>query len=108
MEESKREVNHRLLIKFKEGVTEEKIEECIKQFCKTVDLIPSIMDFQWGKGMGIVNLNQGFTHIFELTFESAEAVVAYISSPLHSEIASLLEPLMEKFVVIDFQPQKLY
>ncbi|XP_057771286.1 stress-response A/B barrel domain-containing protein HS1-like [Salvia miltiorrhiza] len=102
--ESKREIKHILVVKFNEGATEQQIEECIKQFCNLVDLVPSIKAFKWGKEMGIVNLNQGFTHVFEATFESAEDVAAYVSNPNHANYASLLMPLVEKFVVLDFEP----
>lgn len=47
MENSKREVKHVLLAKFKEEVTEEEIEESVKRVAKLVDLIPSLKACKW-------------------------------------------------------------
>ncbi|KAL1535359.1 stress-response A/B barrel domain-containing protein HS1-like [Salvia divinorum] len=98
------EIKHVVLVKFNESATEEQIEDCIKQYVKLVDLIPSIKAFKWGKEIGILSLNQGFTHVFESTFESVEDVVGFATNPHHTSYSSVLMPLVEKFVLLDFQP----
>ncbi|XP_057790013.1 stress-response A/B barrel domain-containing protein HS1-like [Salvia miltiorrhiza] len=107
MEDCKREAKHIFLAKFKEGVTEEQIEECIKRLISLVDLFPSLKAFNWGKEMGIANFHQGFTHVFESTFESAEGLAGFMSHPHHHDYANFLLPQLEKFVAFDFQPTKV-
>ncbi|XP_047976280.1 stress-response A/B barrel domain-containing protein HS1-like [Salvia hispanica] len=101
------EIKHLVLVKFNDSVTEEQIEDCIKQYGKLVDLIPSIKAFKWGKEIGILNLNQDFTHVFELTFESVDDVVGFTTNPHHTDYSNVLMPLVEKFVLLDFQPTKV-
>lgn len=46
-------------------------------------------------------MNQGFTHIFESTFESAEGIAEYNAHPAHVEYANRLLPQLDKFLVFD-------
>jgi hypothetical protein len=57
-----------------------------------------------GTDLSIENLDQGFTHVFESTFESAEGLTEYIAHPAHVEYANLFLPNVEKFIVIDYKP----
>lgn len=50
------------------------------------------------------NLHQGFTHIFESTFESTEGVAEYVAHPAHVEYANLFLANLEKVLVIDYKP----
>ncbi|GER34200.1 stress responsive A/B Barrel Domain [Striga asiatica] len=101
------EVKHILLAKFKEGISEEQIEEYIKQYANLVNLIPSMKAFKWGKDVSAENLHQGFTHIFESTFESTEGVAEYVAHPDHVEFANRLLPEFEKVIVVDYKPTKV-
>ncbi|PIN23264.1 hypothetical protein CDL12_04030 [Handroanthus impetiginosus] len=107
MEESKGEVKHILLAKFKEGLSEEQIEDYIKQYANLVNLVPSMKAFRWGKDVSIENLHQGFTHVFESTFESTQGIAEYISHPDHLEYANKLLPQLEKVLVVDYKPTKV-
>ncbi|XP_057771288.1 stress-response A/B barrel domain-containing protein HS1-like [Salvia miltiorrhiza] len=99
-----REVKHMVLAKFKEGVSKEEIEECIKQFANLVDLVPSMKAFKWAKELSIVNFHQGFTHVFEAIFESAEDVGDYLANQNHIDYGNFLMPRLDKFIIIDFEP----
>lgn len=57
-----------------------------------------------GKDVSIENLHQGFTHVFESTFESTEGIAEYIGHPAHVEFANLFLPCLEKVAVIDYKP----
>ncbi|KDO72074.1 hypothetical protein CISIN_1g033887mg [Citrus sinensis] len=57
-----------------------------------------------GKNVSIENLHQGFTHIFESTFESTEGVAEYVAHPAHVEYANLFLANLEKVLVIDYKP----
>ncbi|XP_057771294.1 stress-response A/B barrel domain-containing protein HS1-like [Salvia miltiorrhiza] len=107
MEESKREVKHIVLAKFKEGLSKEEIEECIKQFANLVDLVPSMKAFKWGKELSIINFHQGFTHVFESIFETTKGVEDYLSDQNHVDYGNFLMPQLDKFLIIDFEPTKV-
>jgi Stress responsive A/B Barrel Domain len=51
------------------------------------------------------NLNKGFTHVYLITFENAEARDAYLPHPDHKQFGDLLRKLdiLEEALVIDFQ-----
>lgn len=57
-----------------------------------------------GKDVSAENLHQGFTHVFESTFDSLEAVAEYVAHPAHVEYANLLLPSLDKVIVIDYKP----
>ncbi|XP_057421501.1 stress-response A/B barrel domain-containing protein HS1-like [Lotus japonicus] len=104
MEEAKGVVKHVALTKFKDDITPERIEELTKAYANLLNVIPSMKSFHWGKDVSAENLHQGFTHVFESTFESMEGVAEYVAHPAHVEYANLLIPCLEKFVIIDYKP----
>ncbi|KAL0288074.1 UNVERIFIED_CONTAM: Stress-response A/B barrel domain-containing protein HS1 [Sesamum calycinum] len=107
MEEGNGEVKHILLAKFKEGISEQQIQNYIKQYANLVNLVPSMKAFRWGKDVSQENLHQGFTHVFESTFESTEGITEYIAHPDHVEFANMLLPQFEKVIVVDYKPTKV-
>ncbi|CAN8270227.1 unnamed protein product [Cochlearia groenlandica] len=104
MAEAKGPVKHILIAKFKEEVSSEKIEELINGYANLVKLIEPMKDFHWGKDVSIENLHQGYTHIFESTFDSKEDVAEYIAHPVHVEFATMFLGSLEKVLVIDYKP----
>ncbi|KAJ0682412.1 putative stress-response A/B barrel domain-containing protein HS1/DABB1 [Helianthus annuus] len=58
----------------------------------------------WGTDVSIENLHQGFTHVFESTFETVEGIATYISHPVHVEFATLFLGHLDKVLVVDFKP----
>ncbi|XP_023527594.1 stress-response A/B barrel domain-containing protein HS1 [Cucurbita pepo subsp. pepo] len=103
MEEPKGIVKHILLAKFKDGIPEEQIDQLIKGYANLVNLIEPMKAFQCGKDVSIENLHQGFTHVFESTFESTEGIAEYVSHPAHVEFANLFLASLDKVVVIDYK-----
>ncbi|KAJ6323736.1 hypothetical protein OIU76_011099 [Salix suchowensis] len=104
MEESKGVVKHVLLAKFKGEIPSDEIEKLIKGYANLVNLIEPMKAFEWGTDVSIENMHQGFTHIFESTFESTEGVAEYISHPAHVDFGGLFLPALEKVVVFDYKP----
>ncbi|RAL38600.1 unnamed protein product [Cuscuta campestris] len=97
-------VKHILLAKFKDGISQEEIDHLIQGYANLVNHIHPMKSFTWGKDVSIENLNQGFTHVFESTFESTQGVAEYIAHPLHVEFANKLLPQLEKVLVVDYKP----
>ncbi|GAA0150412.1 hypothetical protein LIER_09360 [Lithospermum erythrorhizon] len=104
MEEAKGVVKHILLAKFKEGIPEEQIEELIKEYGNLVNHIQPMKSFHWGKDVSIENLHQGFTHVFESTFESTQGVAEYVSHPVHVRFADKFLQHLEKVLIMDYKP----
>ncbi|KAJ6720912.1 STRESS-RESPONSE A/B BARREL DOMAIN-CONTAINING PROTEIN HS1 [Salix viminalis] len=99
-------VKHIVLAKFKEEVTEAEIQKLISDYADLRNHIKQIKSFEWGKDVSIENLNQGFTHIFETTFETLEDRSAYVTDPAHVKFGSELLPALEKVVGIDYVPTR--
>ncbi|KAJ0098923.1 hypothetical protein Patl1_22263 [Pistacia atlantica] len=103
MEEAKGAVKHILLARFKDEVKSEEIDQLIKGYANLVNLVEPMK----GRDVSIENLHQGFTHIFESTFESTEGVAEYIAHPVHVEFANLFLSHLDKVLVIDYKPTTL-
>ncbi|KAL8490519.1 hypothetical protein ACS0TY_022514 [Phlomoides rotata] len=101
------EVKHLVIAKFKDGMSEHQIEEYIKEYANLVNLVPSMKAFRWGKDVSIENMHQGFTHVFESTFESTQGIAEYVVHPDHVDFANRLLPLFDKVLVLDFKPTKV-
>jgi len=42
-----------------------------------------------GTNVSVENMHQGFTHVFESTFDSTKVVAEYVAHPTHIEFANL-------------------
>ncbi|XP_030973826.1 stress-response A/B barrel domain-containing protein HS1 [Quercus lobata] len=104
MEEGKGVVKHMLLAKFKDGISENQIEEYIKGYANLVNIIEPMKSLHWGKDISIENLHHGFTHVFESTFETKEGLAEYIAHPVHVEFANGFLSSLDKVLVVDFKP----
>ncbi|XP_047340877.1 stress-response A/B barrel domain-containing protein HS1-like [Impatiens glandulifera] len=97
-------VKHILLAKFKESVSEDEIQQLIKGYANLVDLIEPMKAFHWGKDVSIENMHQGFTYVFESSFESTKGIEEYINHPAHVDFASIFLPSLDKALIIDYKP----
>lgn len=61
-----------------------------------------------GTDVSIENMHQGFTHVFESTFDSAEGIAEYISHPAHVEFANTFLAKADKVIVIDYKPTAVH
>ncbi|KAG9456670.1 hypothetical protein H6P81_001178 [Aristolochia fimbriata] len=104
MEGSRPVVKHILLAKFKDDISSERKEQLIRDYANLVSLIEPMKAFQWGTNVSAENLDQGFTHVFESTFESVEGVAEYVAHPAHVEYATEFLACLDKVIVIDYKP----
>nr|XP_043625151.1 stress-response A/B barrel domain-containing protein HS1 [Erigeron canadensis] len=98
------EVKHILLAKFKDGLSEQQIHDLIKGYANLVNHVEPMKSFRWGKDVSIENLHQGFTHVFESTFETTEGIATYLAHPAHVEFATGFLAQLDKVLVIDYKP----
>ncbi|KAI6685129.1 hypothetical protein NL676_031042 [Syzygium grande] len=56
-----------------------------------------------GTNLVIKNLDEGFTHVFDLTFDSAEGLTEFMDDPVHAEFSNQYRPYLDKFIVVDYE-----
>jgi hypothetical protein len=100
-------VRHVVVFKYKPGATEAQIREVTDAFRALKDRIPGIVSFEHGVNNSPEGKNLGFTHVYVLTFEDAEARDAYLPHPEHRTFGELLGRvgIFEDAFVVDFVPE---
>ncbi len=93
---------HYGMFQFKDGVSEEQIENSFNTMMAMVGKIPGLLNMEHGPYDSSEGLNDGFTHGFIMTFDSPESREAYLPHPIHEEVKDIVIPLLEKVVVFDF------
>ncbi|XP_037480727.1 uncharacterized protein LOC119358146 [Triticum dicoccoides] len=79
------EFKHLCLVRFKEGVV---VDDIIEELTKLAGELDTVKFFGWGKD--VLNqevLTHGFTHVFSMSFASAEDLVACMGHEKHSAFA---------------------
>ena len=68
--------------------------------------IPGILSMEHGVNNSPEKLNQGFTHVFQVTFTNAAARDAYLPHPAHKAFGTLLGSLgiLDAVFVVDYAP----
>lgn len=97
-----RMLRHVIMFKFKEGTTPEQIKEVEDAFASLPDKISEIKCFEGGTNVSPDKRNEGYTHCFVLTFDSAADRDAYLANPAFKEFGKLLWNYLEKVLVVDF------
>lgn len=95
-------LRHVVLFKFKDGTSQEQVEQIEKAFCALPDKVDAIYDLEWGTDVSVENLSQGFTHCFLVTFLSEADRAIYLPHPDHKAFGKLLGPHLDKVLVIDY------
>lgn len=74
--------------------------------CGSLKFVFSVICFLSNRGgdVSTESLHQGFTHVFESTFESTEGIAKYIAHPAHVEFANLFLSKLDKVLVVDYKP----
>ena len=65
---------HIVIFKFKDGAPADKVRGVVEAFNALPGKLPAIKAFEWGTNVSPEGLDQGFTHIFTLTFASKETL----------------------------------
>lgn len=101
-EKDSAKLRHVVMFKFKESATPEQIKEVEEAFAALPGKIPEIVGFEWGTNNSPEGLDQGLTHCFLLTFDDEAGRAVYLPHPEHKKFGTLLRPILEKVVVIDY------
>lgn len=95
-------LRHVVLIKFKEGTSQEDIAKVEEAFHGLEDKIPEIKDYEWGINNSPEGADKGFTHCFFVTFASEEDRAVYLPHPDHKAFVDVMVPHMEDVLVVDY------
>jgi hypothetical protein len=95
-------VKHLALLKFKEGTTQEQVQNAFDEVLEITESIPGIEDYVSGPNSSPEGLNQGYTHAYVMTFTDAEARNAYLTHPERERLKATLAPLLDASLVFDF------
>ena len=97
---------HIVIFQFKADAAAAKVQGVVDAFKALPAKLPAIKAFEWGTNVSPEGLDQGFTHIFTLTFASKEDLEKhYLHEPAHQEFVALLPDILEKALVVDYVGQ---
>lgn len=96
-------VKHIALIKFKDGTSEDQINNLFDQILDLTENVDGIIDYVAGPNSSPEGLNQGLTHGFIMTFTDAAARDAYLPHPEHQKVKEAILPLADSVLVFDFE-----
>ncbi|WP_337042946.1 Dabb family protein [Emticicia sp. 17c] len=99
-------LRHAVLFKFKDSSTPEDIKKVEDAFRALPGQIKEISGFEWGTNNSPENLNQGYTHMFFLTFKSEKDREVYLPHPAHKAFGKVLGPHLDKVLVLDYWTSK--
>ncbi len=99
-------LRHVVLFKFKETSSTADIQKVEKAFRDLPAKIKEIKDFEWGTNNSPENLNQGFTHCFQLSFASEADRSVYLPHPDHKAFGKVLGPHLDKVLVVDYWAER--
>ncbi|MGV3520057.1 Dabb family protein [Luteitalea sp.] len=99
-------VRHVVVFKYKAGATPAQIQKVTDAFRALATSIPGITAFEDGVNNSPEGLNQGFTHVYMLTFTNAAARDAYLPHPEHKKFGQLLgqSGIFDGAFVVDYTP----
>ncbi|KAL4996702.1 hypothetical protein BDV10DRAFT_186940 [Aspergillus recurvatus] len=105
-------VTHVIVFCFKQGTSDEKMEEVCRDIAALKDKCimphtqkPYIKSFVGGKDHSPEGAQRGMTHGFVAQFESKEDRDYYVSKdPAHLEVGLRIAPVVDKFLCLDFTP----
>ena len=97
---------HVVIFKFKDDAPAAKVTEIVEAFKALKAKLPAIQSLEWGTNVSPENLNQGFTHVFTLTFANKAALENhYLKEPAHKEFGAMLGGVLDKAFVVDYVAQ---
>ena len=99
-------VRHVVVFRFKPDASPAKIRQITDAFAALKDQIPGILAFEHGVNNSPEKLDQGFTHVYQLTFTNAAARDAYLPHPAHKAFGTLhgASGVFDAAFVVDYTP----
>ncbi len=95
-------IRHLVLIKFKPGTPEARKEELVANLEALFSKIKEIQAFERGTNCSIEPLDQGFTHIFFMTFKDEADRTTYIEHAEHQKFVKENLDHVESAIALDW------
>ena len=99
---TKKMLRHVVMFKFKDSASPADIKKVEDAFRALPSKIKSIKGFEWGTNNSPEGLDQGYTHVFFLTFDSEAGRAEYLPHPEHKKFGAILTPYLDKVTVLDY------
>jgi hypothetical protein len=99
-------VRHVVVFRYKPDASPEKIRQITEAFAALKNQIPGVLAFEHGVNNSPEKLNQGYTHVYQLTFTNAAARDVYLVHPAHKAFGALLggSGVFDGAFVVDYAP----
>ena len=95
-------VEHLVILKFREGTTQEQIEDFLVGVKGLRDKFDGVVDLSVGENF--TNRSQGFTHGVCVRFHDQAALEHYLSHPAHIDVVdTYIKPILDDIIVIDYE-----
>lgn len=95
-------VKHIVLLKFKDGTSDEQIGKFFEDVLDLSETVPGIDDYVSGTNCSPEGKTLGMTHGFIMTFTDVAARDAYIAHPEHERLSMALG-VVESVLIFDFE-----
>ncbi len=101
-------IRHVVVFKYKAATTDAQIAEVNAGFRAMTKKIPGILSFEQGKNHSPEKLDQGFNHVYLITFSNVASRDAFLPHPEHKKFGDMLDRLgvVESVFVVDFTSQQ--
>jgi hypothetical protein len=96
-------IRHYGMFQFHPEVTPEQIDECFAEMRGMIGKIPGLLAMEHGSYDSPEGLNDGFTHGFIMSFDTAAHRDAYLPHPEHERVKQIVIPRLARVVVFDFE-----
>lgn len=95
-------LRHVVLFKFKDDASPDQVKKVEEAFRALPSKIKEVKDFEWGTNNSPEGLSEGLTHCFFVSFASEQDREVYLPHPDHKAFVELLQPVLERAVVVDY------
>lgn len=99
-------IRHVVHFKFKADADKAQVAKVVEEFAALKKKIAVVDSLEWGTDVSPEGLSKGFTHVWFLSFKNAADRDAYLVHPDHKAFVTLLKPVLEEALVVDYVPQK--
>lgn len=85
---------HIVAFKFKDTTTDAQVAHIVASFVELKNQIDVITGFEHGKQVSLEGFDQGYTHVFVVTFKDRAGLDLYLPHPAHKSFVEKLLPLL--------------
>jgi hypothetical protein len=96
-------IRHYGVFQFLPEITSDQIDESFRELIGMVGKIPGLLSIEHGPYQSDEGLNDGFTHGFIMSFDTAKSRDEYLPHPEHERVRQIVAPRLARLVVFDFE-----